>query len=172
MLRVGHDRFLPGLQRLTEAVREASGGQTKLLIQIIDFLSIRRRPDRTKFFQQFLRVTDAHRTALGAPGMSEADVREKLGMLSDEKLGKILSSREMEALRYGDRERVTDMTPAADPRPAADVAGAVFVRRLARETGRLRRRRTALCTRLYDGLVPFAHEHARRRLWRIAAKAA
>ena len=109
LLRIGHDRFLPGLQRLTEAVREASGGQTKLLIQIIDFLSIRRRPDRTKFFQQFLRVTDAHRVALGAPGMSDADVREKLGMLSDEKLENILSSREKEALRYGDRERVTDV---------------------------------------------------------------
>ena len=109
LLRIGHDRFLPGLERLTKAVREASGGQTKLLIQIIDFLSIRRRPERNKFFQQFLRVSDAHRDALGAPGMSEADVREKLAMLSDEKLEKILSSREMESLRLGHRERVTDV---------------------------------------------------------------
>ncbi len=109
LLRIGHDRFLPGLKRLTKAVREASGGHTKLLIQIIDFLSIRRRPDRTKFFQQFLRVTDAHRAALGGPGMSDADVREKLAMLSEEKLVAILSAREMEALRFGQRERVTDV---------------------------------------------------------------
>ena len=109
LLRIGHDRFLPGLERLTNAVREASGGHTKLLIQIIDFLSIRRRPERNKFFQQFLRVTDAHREALGASGMSEADVREKLAMFSDERLERILSPREMEALRHGHRERVTDV---------------------------------------------------------------
>src|SRR6185295_18361544 len=49
LLRVGHDRFLPGLERLTRAVREASGGQTLLFLQIIDFLTIRRRPERQKF---------------------------------------------------------------------------------------------------------------------------
>ncbi len=109
LLRIGHDRFLPGLQRLTEAVREASGGHTRLLIQIIDFLSIRRRPERNRFFQQFLTVTDAHRDKLGAAAMSEADVRERLAMLPDEKLEGILSAREMEALRFGHRERVTDV---------------------------------------------------------------
>ena len=109
LLRIGHDRFLPGLERLTKAVREASGGHTRLLIQIIDFLSIRRRPERQKYFQQFLRVSDAHREALGMSGLSEADVREQLAMLSDEKLANILSSREMESLRHGHRERVTDV---------------------------------------------------------------
>lgn len=109
LLRIGHDRFLPGLERLTGAVRKASGGHTKLLIQIIDFLSIRRRPERQKYFQQFLRVRDAHREALGAPGMNEADLRERLAMLSDEKLERILSAREMESLRHGHRERVTDV---------------------------------------------------------------
>ncbi|MFT4096922.1 MAG: NADH:flavin oxidoreductase [Rhodoblastus sp.] len=109
LLRIGHDRFLPGLERLTKAVRAASGGQTKLLIQIIDFLSIRRRPERNKFFQQFLRVNDAHRAALGAPNASEADVREKLAMLPDAKLETFLSPREMESLRLGHRERVTDV---------------------------------------------------------------
>ena len=109
LLRIGHDRFLPGLERLTKAVRAASGGHTKVLIQIIDFLSIRRRPERAKYFLQFLRVRDAHRAALGAPGMSEADVREKLATLPDETLAGILSAREMEALRFGHRERVTDI---------------------------------------------------------------
>src|SRR5512144_2707578 len=28
LLRIGHDRFLPGLKRLADAVRDASGGQT------------------------------------------------------------------------------------------------------------------------------------------------
>src|SRR5208337_5597297 len=32
LLRIGHDRFLPGLTRLTETVRRASGGRTRLLI--------------------------------------------------------------------------------------------------------------------------------------------
>jgi len=37
LLRIGHDRFLPGLKTLVETVREASEGHTKLFIQIIDF---------------------------------------------------------------------------------------------------------------------------------------
>src|SRR5215831_13573180 len=42
LLRVGHDRFVPGLRDLVAAVREASGGETLLFIQIIDFLAIKR----------------------------------------------------------------------------------------------------------------------------------
>ena len=49
LLRIGDDRFIPGLKRMTDAVREASGGETKLFIQLIDFLAIRRRPDPVKF---------------------------------------------------------------------------------------------------------------------------
>jgi 2,4-dienoyl-CoA reductase-like NADH-dependent reductase (Old Yellow Enzyme family) len=48
LLRIGHDRFLPGLKKLVEAVREGSDGQTKLFIQVIDFLSVKRRPDPAK----------------------------------------------------------------------------------------------------------------------------
>jgi dimethylglycine catabolism A len=59
LLRIGHDRFVLGLQRLTAAVREASAGCTRLYIQLIDFLSIRRRPERQKFLQQYLQVTGA-----------------------------------------------------------------------------------------------------------------
>src|SRR6266496_1718976 len=36
LLRIGHDRFLPGLARLVETVRARSGGRTQLLIQCID----------------------------------------------------------------------------------------------------------------------------------------
>src|SRR5579871_821698 len=71
LLRIGHDRFLPGLRQLTDAVRDASAGETRLLIQLIDFLAIRRRPVREKFFQRFLQITDAHRRALGDPALSD-----------------------------------------------------------------------------------------------------
>src|SRR6266403_507697 len=46
LLRIGHDRFLPGLRDLARVVRDASNGETRLVIQLIDFLSIRRRPGR------------------------------------------------------------------------------------------------------------------------------
>src|SRR5215510_3948304 len=61
LLRIGHDRFIPGLSKLVEVVRKASGGHTKLLIQIIDFLSVRRRPEKDKFFSRFLVIKDRHR---------------------------------------------------------------------------------------------------------------
>src|SRR5918997_2876201 len=57
LLRIGHDRFLPGLEKLVEAVARASAGRTRLLIQIIDFLSVRRRPEKSKFFARFLELT-------------------------------------------------------------------------------------------------------------------
>src|SRR5262245_65028250 len=38
LLRIGDDRFIPGLRKLVQTVREASGGETLLFIQIIDFL--------------------------------------------------------------------------------------------------------------------------------------
>src|SRR5580658_4760217 len=34
LLRVGHDRYVPGLARLVEVVRRASGGRTRLFLQI------------------------------------------------------------------------------------------------------------------------------------------
>src|SRR3954470_6344884 len=58
LLRIGHDRFIPGLNRLVDTVRRASDGHTKLFIQVIDFLSVRRRPEREKYFERFLSVTD------------------------------------------------------------------------------------------------------------------
>jgi 2,4-dienoyl-CoA reductase-like NADH-dependent reductase (Old Yellow Enzyme family) len=109
LLRIGHDRFVPGLQRLAAAVREASGGCTKLFIQLIDFLTIRRRPERTKFLQQYLRITEAHRRALGAGERTDDEVRPLLVALDDTELARILSPRELEALRFGYRERVTDV---------------------------------------------------------------
>src|SRR4051812_43099116 len=113
LLRIGHDRFLPGLKQLVEAVREASKGQTKLFIQIIDFLAVKRRPDPKKYFQRFLEITDRHRRMLSEiTGYSnwinadEANVREFLQTAEDEVLEHILNDREQESLRFGYRERV------------------------------------------------------------------
>src|SRR5690349_19781520 len=64
LLRIGDDRFIPGLRKLVETVREASGGETLLFIQIIDFLSVKRRPERAKYFQKFLKIREGHRRAL------------------------------------------------------------------------------------------------------------
>lgn len=109
LLRIGHDRFLPGLRRLVETVRRASGGRTRLFIQLIDFLAVRRRPEPKKFFERFLVVTDRHRAALGEPGLSEAEIRARLGAMSENELIRALAPDEWEALQFGYRERVTDM---------------------------------------------------------------
>lgn len=109
LMRIGHDRYLEGLRKLTDAVREASEGETRLFIQLIDFLSIRRRPDRTKFFERFLEITDRHRQAFDDAAMSETDVRKALAALNDEQLLQTLTPAEYEALQFGYRERVTDM---------------------------------------------------------------
>lgn len=108
LLRINDDRFVPGLRDLVAAVREASGGETKLFIQIIDFLGIRRRPDRTKYFERFLKVTARHRDALALHDAPEAAVRAGLAALDEADLDAVLDTRELEALRYGTRERVTD----------------------------------------------------------------
>ena len=78
LLRIGHDRFLPGLRQLVDTVREESGGETRLFIQLIDFLAIKRRPQPEKFFGRFLEITDDHRTALNAEDWPEEAVREHL----------------------------------------------------------------------------------------------
>jgi 2,4-dienoyl-CoA reductase-like NADH-dependent reductase (Old Yellow Enzyme family) len=116
LLRIGDDRFIPGLRKLVEAVREASDGQTLLFIQIIDFLAVKRRPERVKYFQRFLQVDDRHRRALAEATeqsnwleASDDAVREFLQNANDEVVTAVLNPRELEALQFGYRERVTDM---------------------------------------------------------------
>jgi len=108
LLRMGHDRYVPGLKDLADVVRRASDGQTRLFIQIIDFLSIRRRPERGKFLERFLEITPSHRQLLNAQDCSEDEVREKLLAHSDDELQDMLTERELESLTRGYRERVTD----------------------------------------------------------------
>jgi len=109
LLRIGHDRFLPGLRDLVRVVREASGGETRLFIQIIDFLTIRRRPDPARYFAQFLVITPRHRSAFGRIDAEDPEVRAWLPTLPREQLEKVLDARELEALDFGYRERVTDV---------------------------------------------------------------
>jgi len=116
LLRIGHERFIPGLRRLVDAVKQASGGETLLFIQCIDFLAIRRRPEKEKFFSRFLLLGETHREALArirgderwltAP---EPEVRVELASLDDEQLPEVLDERELESLEHGYRERVTDL---------------------------------------------------------------
>lgn len=116
LLRIGHDRFLPGLERLVRSVRRASGGETRLFIQILDFLSIKRRPPKEKYFRRFWTVRAEHRDRLARTtgdarwfDAPEQELRERLLSASDGEIDEVLDSRELEDLRYGARERVTDM---------------------------------------------------------------
>jgi 2,4-dienoyl-CoA reductase-like NADH-dependent reductase (Old Yellow Enzyme family) len=108
LLRIGDDRFVSGLRDIVRVVREASGGETKLFIQIIDFLTIRRRPDPARYFAQFLPISQQHRAAYGRAGAAEPEIRTWLATLPREQLQTVLSARELESLDFGYRERVTD----------------------------------------------------------------
>ncbi len=108
LLRISDDRYVKGLADLVTTIRRASDGQTRVFIQIIDFLSIRRRPEPEKFFQRFLRITPRHRALLNAGDWSDDAVREHLATLPADVLQTILDAREWEALQFGARERVTD----------------------------------------------------------------
>ena len=116
LLRIGDDRFIPGLKKLVDVVREASGGETLLFIQIIDFLSVKRRPEREKYFQRFLQIREQHREALAEVtsqqqwlNADELEIRNVLQNAGDEIVAVVLDEREREALDFGYRERVTDM---------------------------------------------------------------
>ncbi len=129
LLRIGHDRFLPGLRDLARVVRDASNGETRLFIQLIDFLSIRRRPHPSRFFAQFLAITPRHRAAYGRVDASDAEVRGWLSSLPADEAALVLDARELESLEFGSRERVTDMhldhvrhLPAQLPALFADAA--------------------------------------------------
>ena len=137
LLRIGDDRFVPGLKKLVETVREASEGHTRLFIQIIDFLTVKRRPDPAKYFERFLKITSRHRENMAEltsdPRYLSGDEtrsREFLKNASDEVLEHVLDERELESLRFGYRERVTDThlpqiseLPQVLPGIFADAAG-------------------------------------------------
>jgi 2,4-dienoyl-CoA reductase-like NADH-dependent reductase (Old Yellow Enzyme family) len=118
LLRIGHDRFVPGLRELVQVVRERSGGRTRLFIQVIDFLTVRRRPEPATYFGRYLAVTPALRARLAGAlgddrwrdpaGAPEAEVRAALAAAGRPLVEAVLDEREREALDYGYRERVWD----------------------------------------------------------------
>jgi 2,4-dienoyl-CoA reductase-like NADH-dependent reductase (Old Yellow Enzyme family) len=169
LLRIGHDRFLPGLRTLVERVRQRSGGRTRLFIQCIDFLQIKRRPPKDKFILRFLRVTDALRRRLAAllsePALeaaSEQDVRGRLVTLSDETLRGILDHRDARRWIWP-RERVTDVEHAH----IRDLPHVLRGSSQSRRAGARRRlRRHESITRTPTRCRSFRTQHAHRRLWR------
>jgi len=115
LLRIGHDRFIPGLKELAAIVKRESGGRTKLFIQIIDFLSVRRRPARGVYFERYFKPGPQHRERLinlaGDTQWRQADdnaIAAFLSAASEETLDLVLDPRELESLRFGYRERVSD----------------------------------------------------------------
>jgi 2,4-dienoyl-CoA reductase-like NADH-dependent reductase (Old Yellow Enzyme family) len=115
LLRASHDRFLPGLATLVDTVRQRSGGRTRVLIQIIDFLRIRRRTTQERFFRDYFELRSEHRErlaeALGETAWqtaADSEVRARLTALDELTLLRVLDRREAEDLLWGARERVTD----------------------------------------------------------------
>jgi dimethylglycine catabolism A len=115
LLRIGHDRFVPGLRKLVDVVRDRSDGHTRLFIQVIDFLAVRRRPQPARYFERYLAVTDPLRARLAEAlgegrwrSAPDADVRARLAAADRPLIECVLQARELEALDYGYRERVWD----------------------------------------------------------------
>ncbi len=130
LLRAGHDRYIPGLARLARAVHEASEGVTRVFVQLIDFLAIKRRPPRDRFLERFLVIDEGLRARLGMD--DDAAIRRHLVALDDAGLARVLAPRELESMRMGYRERVTDVhlphvreLPRALPPLFADAAARV-----------------------------------------------
>src|SRR5215216_8092989 len=76
---------------------------------------MKRRPEKDKYFQRFLTVDNHHRRALAEVTLqstwlttSDDHVREFLLNADDEIVDLVLRPSELEALRFGYRERVTD----------------------------------------------------------------
>ncbi len=116
LLRIGDDRFVPGLARLVETVRQRSRSRTRLFIQLIDFVAVRRRPTAEAYFGRHLAITASLRERLARATRDErwldapeAELRRHLLGAPRTIVEAALSDREVEALDYGYRERIWDM---------------------------------------------------------------
>ena len=108
LLRISNDEYIEGLTELVRRVKRASQNQTKIFIQIIDFLAIKRRPSLEKFINRFLKITQQHRARLQAELCSDDEIRSRMLGLDDQQLEEILSERELDELNRGYRELVSD----------------------------------------------------------------
>lgn len=106
LLRIGDDRYVPGLRQLVETVRKASNGKTRLLIQLIDFLTIRRRVTRDVYVKRFLMISDVLRARLGG---DDVEIHNRLCAMPEDEFLQYLTPRECDDYRMGYRERVTDV---------------------------------------------------------------
>src|SRR5262245_30943159 len=93
LLRIGHDRFIPGLEELARTVKRESNGHTKVFIQIIDFLTVKRRPAKETYIERFLTILPEHRKRLASAthderwnAATEAEIRGFLTSAADELL--------------------------------------------------------------------------------------
>jgi dimethylglycine catabolism A len=109
LLRIGDDRFIQGLRKIPHAIHQASGGRTRAIIQLIDFLAIKRRPEPSDYFSRFLVITERHRKILNLPQADDSRVKAIIAGLPKQDLLKVLDSRELESLEMGFREHVTDV---------------------------------------------------------------
>lgn len=109
LLRIGHDRFVPGLRSLVKAVQKASHGESRLFIQLIDFLSVKRRPPREKFLRRFLVVDDALRKRLPIALKNADEDAVRAALIADPTLDDALDPRSRSSMDYGYRQRVDDM---------------------------------------------------------------
>ena len=117
LLRIGDDRFLPGLRRLVETVRERSGGRTRLFIQA-HRLPRRAPPARAREVLRALswRSTASLRERLARRGRRRGLARRARGrappapasIAVDDRafVEAVLTPRQLEALDFGYRERV------------------------------------------------------------------
>ena len=112
LLRLHDDACIAGMRTLVDCVRRASGGETRLLVQLIDFLALRRRPERSAWYLRHFKPSNEHRAALTRMGKlvpeDDAALAAACIGLSEDEEALLLRPRELEDLRFGARERVSD----------------------------------------------------------------
>ena len=114
LLRAGHDKYIEGLAKIVSAVRQASGGHTRLFIQLIDFLTVRRRIAAELYIERYLPNVERYAQALAlASDASESEIRNRLLTLDKDQLKDVLSPRDHSDLMYGFRDRVSDLNNPA-----------------------------------------------------------
>ena len=165
-----------------DGARSGARGRTRLFIQLIDFLRIRRRPERDALPRASSSRsprptggTSPSRRGDAAAGERDRGARSATQLARarrrDARRGPRPARDRGAALRLPRARHRRGARP--HPRPAAGAARTSSRDAAERaQRGRLRRRRAPLRARLHDGLVPLGAEHARRRLRRRARAAA
>ena len=160
LLRIGADRFIPGLADLVTAVKRRAVADPAVH-RIIDFLTIRRRLGRTRSCSGMRGLPTT--SARGLAGLSDGDVRDRLSAMPTRRSAR--SSHPQREARFGLRSATDLELPHIRDLP--DAAGSSPTPR--GENRRLRRRRVHYAR--LPCVVSVAAEHARRRVRRVAGGA-